>query len=60
MYNTLAVSLTQKCNAKCKMCCFNCGPQKTKELKENEVYNLIDQCEKSGIKTISFSGGEPF
>lgn len=60
MYRTLAISLTQKCNAKCEMCCFSCGPNKTMNLSKDEVFRLIDQCEGTTIKTISFSGGEAF
>ena len=55
----LAVLLTDKCNAACKMCCFSCSPRGQQVLDKETVFSYIQQAsEIETVKNISFSGGE--
>lgn len=57
----LTILLTFQCNLTCSHCLFECGPSQTECLSTPQVKHLIDQaCGVSTIKSISFSGGEPF
>lgn len=60
-YNTLGFALHRKCNASCKMCCFECNPRSTEELDVTRIKEYIDESKDiDEIKIISFTGGEPF
>lgn len=56
----LQVSLTYKCNLRCKMCNIINLPQQEDELSSNQVFHVIDEAKINGIKQILFTGGEPF
>lgn len=60
MYKVLAISLTQKCSAECRMCCFGCSPSSSQKLDKEDIKRLIDEAVGTSIKVISFSGGEAF
>ncbi len=56
----LQVSLTYKCNLRCKMCSIMNLPQQENELSTNQVFHVIDEAKINEIKQILFTGGEPF
>lgn len=55
----LAISMTNRCNAACKMCCFSCTPQSNLKLDAQMVKDYIRQASELGtFQTIAFTGGE--
>lgn len=59
LFNKIGIALTRKCNATCRMCCFECNPARNETLTEQEVYDIIEQAkEMNSISRIGFSGGE--
>jgi len=59
VFNYLAIAMTRKCTAACKMCCFECSPEREEELPPELLFRLIDEAGQIGcIKTIGFAGGE--
>ena len=38
----LTINITSKCTAECKHCCFSCAPNRTDELKEEEIWNAVN------------------
>ncbi|WP_026508563.1 radical SAM/SPASM domain-containing protein [Butyrivibrio sp. MC2013] len=59
--NKVALLTTNKCTASCKMCCFDCSPQNNEFVDPKVVEKVIYELKTSNsIKTIGFSGGEPF
>lgn len=60
-YKTLGFSLHRKCNASCDMCCFECNPNSKEVLDYKRIKEYIAESKEiEDIKTISFTGGEPF
>lgn len=60
-YDVLAFTLTKKCTAHCKICCFGCSPNCMERLDLKRVREYIDMASTIDyIKTIAFTGGEPF
>lgn len=56
---SLAILLTDKCNAACKMCCFSCTPLGRQVLDKDTVFHYIQQASELGtVENIGFSGGE--
>lgn len=61
MYNTIVIAMTNKCNAKCDMCCFSCNPDNNLVLGKASIFSVIDQAKEiSTFNKVAFSGGEPF
>ena len=59
LFNSVGIALTRKCNASCRICCFECNPVRNETLTEQEVYDIIEQAKEiDGISRIGFSGGE--
>lgn len=59
LFNNVGIALTRKCNASCRMCCFECNMKCEETLSEREVHDIIEQAaEVEGIRRIGFSGGE--
>jgi MoaA/NifB/PqqE/SkfB family radical SAM enzyme len=53
--------LTNKCSAKCGICCCECGPEKNDVMPEDLLLQTIDGLTRAdGINGVGFSGGEPF
>ena len=50
-------SITSKCNFNCKYC--HVAKQKKKDLKTQQIFNIINQLEKAGTQRIGIQGGEP-
>jgi YydG family peptide modification radical SAM enzyme len=60
-YNTLAFTIHRKCSAACSMCCFESTPICTETLDRERILAYIDESKDiDEIKTVSFTGGEPF
>lgn len=53
--------ITSRCNFSCNFC-FNTNSFRRdgKELPSSKIFKIIDNLENEGIKTIRFTGGEPF
>lgn len=56
------LTLTNKCNLKCKYCYQNSSPSinTNKELKKQDWIKIIDELSSINVKKISIVGGEPF
>ena len=53
-------SLTDKCNASCSVCCFQCSPHGSFLIDEGMAKRYIDEAGETGtVGTLYFSGGEP-
>ena len=63
---TIGIILTFQCNAQCRMCCFECGPDRKEQIPTSVVERVIKEAAThrsngyASLKTIAFSGGEPF
>lgn len=58
--DTIQISLTYRCNLRCKMCSLaNLLPQE-EELYTNQVFHIINEAKNYGIKEVLLTGGEPF
>lgn len=61
MKQNICIIMTDKCNARCKTCCFSCSPNKSSVIDENLMLKAIDDAKELGdVEVIGFSGGEPF
>lgn len=59
LFSSIGIALTRKCSAACRMCCFECSPERNETLSKQEIYDIIDQAKEiEGISRIGFSGGE--
>jgi MoaA/NifB/PqqE/SkfB family radical SAM enzyme len=59
--DVLQITLTFRCNLKCKICTIHKHPTSPEEeLSTEEVLNLVDQAAEMGIKEVVLTGGEPF
>ncbi len=56
----LAVSfnVTYRCNLQCKYCRYR--EREVRELSTKEIFRLIEELSCSGVRCITFTGGEPF
>lgn len=57
---TLTIITTDKCNASCSECCFQCNPQKNRVLNFKDIKDFVDEGYKTfpELETVVFSGGE--
>lgn len=55
----LFIVLTDKCNLKCKHCCFACSPIKNTFLPKEKVFQIIDNALRLNYDILDLSGGEP-
>lgn len=56
----IGFSLTDKCNASCEVCCFQCNPHGLFLVDEYVAKRYIDEGAKTGtVRNLYFSGGEP-
>lgn len=56
----LQISLTYRCNLRCRMCSIaNLLPQK-EELSTKQIFHIIDEAADYGIREVLLTGGEPF
>lgn len=56
----VGISITHKCNLNCVHCIYSAGQEIPNELSNDEIKNLLDQCQAMGVYTVEFLGGEPF
>jgi len=60
-FKQLALIITDKCTANCRICCLESNPCGKQKLSFNLACSCIEQASQvTGISSISFSGGEPF
>jgi organic radical activating enzyme len=58
-FNSLLVSITEKCHAGCAHCGFH-GSPRSQDSDPAEVGNWVEQACRYGVPIIIFTGGEPF
>lgn len=59
-FRSLAILLTEDCNAQCKMCCDSRGLVCGKTLTETELISILENIkENNNINHVSITGGEP-
>jgi radical SAM protein with 4Fe4S-binding SPASM domain len=58
-YYEAIISLTNKCNLKCKFCYANSSQKETQELSYPFIKKLFPELKKLGIQIIALTGGEP-
>lgn len=56
----ISIFVTNKCNLRCKHCCFDAGESHQKEMTTTQIKQIIDEITDMGIVCLDFSGGEPF
>lgn len=57
---TMVLVATLGCNSNCIHCCLSCEMQKASiKLSDADMVDYIKQGNKKGIKTVTFTGGEP-
>lgn len=56
----ISIFVTNKCNLRCRHCCFEAGESYEKEMTTNQIKGIIDEITDMGIVCLDFSGGEPF
>ncbi|MBN2482657.1 MAG: radical SAM protein [Candidatus Omnitrophica bacterium] len=56
----LQLSVTYRCNLNCKMCSIAHHLDKEEELSTEQIFHVIDEAKRYGIKEILLTGGEPF
>lgn len=57
--NELTVEITRKCPMRCTICSSEGGDCDPNELSLAELFKIVDDAKKLGVKIISLSGGEP-
>ena len=61
IYDTLGFTIHRTCNASCSICCFSSSPSCDEKLNVDRIKEYIDESKEiQEIKTIAFTGGEPF
>ena len=56
---SIVINLTQKCNAKCVHCCFECLPNSSNYLTDDEIEKIVSYAEShDDVKVVSLTGGE--
>lgn len=59
VFDSIGIALTRQCTAQCRMCCFECGPDKDEKLEKDLIFRIIDEAaEIKEIEKIGFTGGE--
>ena len=56
----IQISLTYRCNLRCKMCSIVNLSSEQKELTSEQVFHIINEAKDFGIKQVLLTGGEPF
>lgn len=54
------IALSYKCPLKCKHCYIDPEEEKQTELSSDEIKNIIDQLNETGVAEVSFGGSDPF
>ena len=56
----LCLVMTDRCTAACDFCGFSCSPENRQVMDADLMKRLIHEAKVMGIRTVGFSGGEPF
>ncbi len=57
----VGILLSYACTARCRMCCFECGPGRKETMSLAEGLTFVRQAaEVPSVHTVVYSGGEPF
>lgn len=56
----LDLHLTNRCNLRCRHCCFNSGRFAMPELSTAQVCQMLDDAVELGVREVHLTGGEPF
>ena len=56
----IQISLTLRCNLKCRMCTLSNSLPLVEELSKEQIFHIIDEAQKFGIREVLLTGGEPF
>ena len=56
--NEIIIEITKRCNLNCDFC-FN-NKNGCFEISEEDIFKILDDAANSGVKSIRFTGGEPF
>lgn len=59
-YTNLGLLYTYRCSSSCRHCLTNSGPSRKEKIPFKWAKEYLYQAQKIGIKTIVFTGGEPF
>ena len=60
LFNKLTVSMTDRCNASCDICCIHCSPRGKQTLETADILRAIDEAKETGkIEELNLTGGEP-
>lgn len=57
--DTLQISVTSRCNLRCKMCDVWERADEVQELTFEEIRSVMDQCARWGVREVNLCGGEP-
>ena len=59
IFHKLSITVTDKCNAACDMCCLSCSPKNNFHFDSNDLKTVIDEAAAlDGMNEIIFTGGE--
>lgn len=58
--NIIQLSLTYRCNLRCKMCSIPGLLPQEEELSTKQIFHIIDEASDYGIQELLLTGGEPF
>lgn len=59
-YTMLGIMMHGKCSAECDICSVKSSPYCNQSLDVNRLEEILISCCDTGIKNVSFTGGEPF
>ncbi|MBW2056183.1 MAG: radical SAM protein [Deltaproteobacteria bacterium] len=58
--NSVGMLLTFRCNAMCRHCCFEAGPERTDRMPIEDARRFVREVSRAGGRGVVFTGGEPF
>src|SRR3989344_2312076 len=56
----IQIQVTNRCNVSCPHCYVSSGTALAQELSDSEVHSFLEECQKTGVLQIEWSGGDPF
>ncbi|MDY6229092.1 MAG: radical SAM protein [Clostridium sp.] len=60
-YNSIGITIGNKCNASCEICCMSSNPQSNSIISIEEIKKYLESIKNNNnIRVISFTGGEVF
>ncbi len=58
--NEIVIEVTRKCNLSCDFCFNDQDMDNINDMLSDDIFKVLDDISKSGIKAVRFTGGEPF